>query len=67
MWKSNGLSAIPALAGSFTSFLWWSVTLGTVERVMDMRARWVKINLWLHGLATGGFSKAQAEMAGLLQ
>lgn len=32
---------------------------------MDIRARFVKMELWLHGLATGGLKKAEAEMAGL--
>jgi len=39
--------------------------LGLVERAMDVRARFVKMQLWAHGLVTGGWKKAEAEMAGL--
>lgn len=32
---------------------------------MDIRARWVKISLYLHGLGKGGLKEAEDEAAGL--
>jgi aarF domain-containing kinase len=36
------------------------------ERAMDLRARWVKMTMWVHGLTRGGLSAAGDEMAGLV-
>ena len=36
-----------------------------VEWGMDLRARAVKLCLWVNGLSKGGLSSAAAEMAGL--
>ena len=66
-YRQHGLSLglISSFLSSFGSFLYWNVGLGIVEHGMDFRARIIKMELWVHGLATGGFEKANKEMAGL--
>jgi aarF domain-containing kinase len=59
------LSWISSLASSFSSYAYWNLGLGLIERGLDVRARLIKMNLWMHGLITGGLRKAEAEMAGL--
>ncbi|GFZ47956.1 ABC1 family protein MCP2 homolog [Saitozyma sp. JCM 24511] len=51
---------------SFLSYVYWETSFGMAERAMDMRARWVKMTMWLHGLTRGGLSAAEDEMAGLV-
>jgi len=55
-----------SFASAFSSYVYWNLGLGVIERGMDIRARFVKMELWLHGLVTGGLEKAEAEMAGLV-
>jgi aarF domain-containing kinase len=56
---------ISSFTSSLSAYLYWNLGLGLVERAMDVRARFVKMQLWAHGLVTGGLKKAEAEMAGL--
>ncbi|WWC59689.1 uncharacterized protein I303_102251 [Kwoniella dejecticola CBS 10117] len=63
----NGLSL--SVARRFVSSLWdytyWNMTLGLVEYGMDLRARVIKMSLWIHGLGKGGLKEAEDEAAGL--
>ncbi|OCF77156.1 hypothetical protein I204_02868 [Kwoniella mangroviensis CBS 8886] len=65
--SNTGLSF--SILRRFVSSLWdytyWNTTLGIVEYGMDIRARWVKIALWMHGLGKGGLKEAEEEAAGL--
>ncbi|WWD07443.1 hypothetical protein V865_005542 [Kwoniella europaea PYCC6329] len=65
--SNTGLSF--SILRRFISSLWdytyWNTTLGIVEYGMDIRARWVKITLWMHGLGKGGLKEAEEEAAGL--
>ncbi|WVF69595.1 hypothetical protein IAT40_004373 [Kwoniella sp. CBS 6097] len=67
-WSSSGLSfsLIRSLIKSAFDYTYWNTTLGVVEWGMDVRARWIKIALWMHGLGKGGFKAAEDEAAGLL-
>ncbi|OCF33849.1 Atypical/ABC1/ABC1-B protein kinase [Kwoniella heveanensis BCC8398] len=67
-WSTSGLSfsLIRSLLKSAFDYTYWNTTLGVVEWGMDVRARWVKIALWLHGLGKGGLKAAEDEAAGLL-
>lgn len=59
------LSSTAFIVRSFFSHLYWSTALGTAERYMDLRAQWVKINLWLKGWSKGGIAVAEEMSAGL--
>nr|XP_019046934.1 Atypical/ABC1/ABC1-B protein kinase [Kwoniella bestiolae CBS 10118]OCF25864.1 Atypical/ABC1/ABC1-B protein kinase [Kwoniella bestiolae CBS 10118] len=58
-------SVLRRFASAIWDYTYWSTTLGIVEYGMDMRARWVKITLWIHGLGKGGLKEAEDEAAGL--
>lgn len=66
--RRDGLTikSIGSFLSSFASYAYWNLGLGLVERGMDMRARLIKMNLWLHGFAVGGIKRAEAQMAGLV-
>ncbi|WRT64578.1 uncharacterized protein IL334_001510 [Kwoniella shivajii] len=46
-------------------YTYWNTTLGIVEWGMDVRAKWIKLTLWVHGLGKGGLKEAEDEAAGL--
>ena len=66
-WRNTGLSLglLSSFISSILSHAYWKTTLGVVEWGTDVRAKAVKAGQWLHGLSTGGLSKAQEEAAGL--
>lgn len=47
------------------SHLYWATAFGVTERIMDIRARWIKVGLWVHGLAQGGLTAAARQAAGI--
>jgi aarF domain-containing kinase len=47
------------------SHVYWATTFGVAEKVMDLRARWVKMTLWVRGLAQGGWEAAGRQAAGI--
>ncbi|WWC68157.1 uncharacterized protein I206_102080 [Kwoniella pini CBS 10737] len=63
----NGISfsIFRRLISSLWDYTYWNTTLGIVEYGMDMKARFVKISLWVHGLGKGGLKEAEDEAAGL--
>jgi aarF domain-containing kinase len=65
--RRDGLSfgIIVSFFRCFAAYAYWNLGLGVVEKGLDIRARLVKMNLYMNGLIKGGFERAQAEMAGL--
>lgn len=65
--RTNGLSvaSLRSLVCSFWAYAYWNTALGLAERLMDVRARMIKIRLWIDGLRKGGLSAAANEAAGL--
>ncbi|RXK39195.1 Atypical/ABC1/ABC1-B protein kinase [Tremella mesenterica] len=66
-YNTNGLSfsLLEKYVSTIGSYMYWKTTFGLAEWLMDVRARWVKVGLWVHGLTRGGFRGAGLEMAGL--
>ena len=65
--RHDGLtfSLLMRFTSAFGAYLYWNIGLGLVERGMDMRARMVKVGLWVHGLTHGGLRQAEASATGL--
>ena len=59
------LKILTSFTSSFLSHVYWSTTLGVAEWGMDVRARAVKMVLWIRGVRKGGLTAAEAKMAGL--
>lgn len=59
------LSSLSTFVRAFCSYAYWNTALGLAERAMDVRARMIKMKLWLDGLRKGGLSAAANEAAGL--
>ncbi|ODN79431.1 hypothetical protein L202_03415 [Cryptococcus amylolentus CBS 6039] len=57
--------ALRSFLGAFFNYAYWNTSLSIVEMALDMRARSVKVGLWLDGLGKGGLKAAEDEMAGL--
>ncbi|ORX34080.1 ABC1 family-domain-containing protein [Kockovaella imperatae] len=66
-WRRTGftLNLVSNFVSAFWSHAYWSMTLGVAEWGMDVRARIVKMGLWIHGLQQGGLAKAREQAAGL--
>ena len=66
-WRSSGLSLrlVTSFVTSFVSHIYWSTALGVAEWGMDVRAKAVKVGMWVHGMSTGGWAMARNEAAGL--
>ncbi|WVN87264.1 uncharacterized protein L203_102441 [Cryptococcus depauperatus CBS 7841] len=60
------LSIVKQLIISFFNYTYWNIGLGVVELGLDVRARSVKMALWMKGLSQGSFQTAEDKMAGLL-
>ncbi|KAL7422830.1 hypothetical protein Q5752_002126 [Cryptotrichosporon argae] len=56
---------VRGFAASCLAYAYRAAVLGTVEWGMDVRARLVKLRLWIKGLEKGGLRAAGDEMAGL--
>ena len=70
VWQDDKLEfkqtgAIRPFVRAWVSHLYWATTFGITERLMDMRARWKKMSLWVHGLYQGGLAQAGRSAAGL--
>ncbi|ORY20838.1 ABC1 family-domain-containing protein [Naematelia encephala] len=65
--RSRGLSfhIFEDILGSWYTYTYWTMTLGIVELGMDLRARAVKVGLWVEGLTKAGWRGAADHMAGL--
>ena len=66
-YAAHGLSfsLVRHFFSSLVTYTRYRMFFGTIEMGMDVRARLVKVGLWLNGFVKGGFHAAELQAAGL--